>query len=512
MNYPAILSFFCGFISLSLEILWVRLYGFAMLSTPKAFGFVLMAYLAGIALGAWQGGKVCKKTTDRLVLWRHSVAALAISAVLTLINPVIFVWAQNQWWRNPVFDFLMIASVSYVLAYIFPIAHHLGAGFSAKKQGQRFADVYTSNVVGASLGPLVVGYVILNYLTLQQAFVCVALLQLSVIGIFYWVQRVGVFRAAILVGCLLVSAAFVVLSSRFDSHALVQKINNNKLVATQVVENRHGIITIFPGDGEKKLIGDDAVYGGNVYDGRTNLSIKENTNGLHRPLLLAALQPKPKKVLMVGLSIGSWLALVNGMPGVEKIDVVEINDGYLRAIKPYPIQANALQDPRVRIIVDDARRWLRLHQEESYDVIIMNTTWHWRANAGFLLSQEFFQLVKKHMASGAVMAFNATGSPDAFFTATHVFNHAYRYDNFIYAADFDFRYRKDNDDAKKIYSSIKIEDKKLFVDDGLIVDLLSKKFVTIEHDAKNLERPLEIILDNNGITEFKYGYPLSHLY
>lgn len=512
MNYPAILSFFCGFISLSLEILWVRLYGFAMLSTPKAFGFVLMAYLAGIALGAWQGGKVCKKTTDRLVLWRHSVAALAISAVLTLINPVIFVWAQNQWWRNPVFDFLMIASVSCVLAYIFPIAHHLGAGFSAKKQGQRFADVYTSNVVGASLGPLVIGYVILNYLTLQQAFICVALLQLCVIGIFYWVQRVGVFRLAILVGCLLVSAAFLVLSGFFDSHALVQKINNNKSVATQVVENRHGIITIFPGDGEKNSIGDDAVYGGNVYDGRTNLSIKKNTNGLHRPLLLAALQPKPKKVLMVGLSIGSWLALVNGMPGVEKIDVVEINDGYLKAVKPYPIQANALRDPRVRIIVDDARRWLRLHQEESYDVIIMNTTWHWRANAGFLLSQEFFQLVRKHMAPGAVMAFNATGSPDAFFTATHVFNHAYRYDNFIYAADFDFRYRKDSDDAKKIYSSIKIEDKKLFVDDSLINDLLSKKFVTIEHDATSLSRPLEVILDNNGITEFKYGYPLSHLY
>ena len=38
MNYPALLSFACGFASLSLEILWVRLYSFAKLSTPAAFG------------------------------------------------------------------------------------------------------------------------------------------------------------------------------------------------------------------------------------------------------------------------------------------------------------------------------------------------------------------------------------------------------------------------------------------------------------------------------------------
>ncbi len=45
----AVISFFCGLISLGGEILWVRLFGFANESTPRAFGFVLFCYLIGIA-------------------------------------------------------------------------------------------------------------------------------------------------------------------------------------------------------------------------------------------------------------------------------------------------------------------------------------------------------------------------------------------------------------------------------------------------------------------------------
>ena len=85
MNYPALLSFACGFASLSLEILWVRLYSFAKLSTPAAFGFVLMAYLLGIALGAHAGARACRRASGAAELWRYSVGALWLSALLTLV-------------------------------------------------------------------------------------------------------------------------------------------------------------------------------------------------------------------------------------------------------------------------------------------------------------------------------------------------------------------------------------------------------------------------------------------
>lgn len=514
MNYPALLSFFCGFVSLSLEIIWVRLYGFTMMSTPAAFGFVLMAYLAGIALGARWGGQACRKISDNSKLWQHAILALFISALLTLAMPFIFAWEHSQWWRNPLIDFIFIALVSSVLAYVFPIAHHLGAGPSSGKQGQRFAWVYTSNVLGAALGPLVTGYVLLNVLTLQQTFVVIALLQLAAVGFFYWTQQEWRLRLPAVVASLALVMVLGLVSQYFDPHSLIQQVTSNGQKASQVIENKHGIITIFePEDLKKYDRGDDAVYGGNVYDGRTNLSLIKNTNGLDRPLLLAALQPKPKRVLMVGLSIGSWLALANGFPGVEHIDVVEINSGYLQAAQAYPAQARALQDPRVNIVIDDARRWLKLHPQETYDLVIMNTTWHWRANTSFLLSQEYLQLIQKHMKQGAVMAFNATGSPDAFYTATQVFEHAYRYGNFVYAADFDFRERKDSNEAQEIYAQVSIEGKPLFApDDPLIKQYLRTKFIDIKLVEKVTERPLELITDKNAITEFKYGYSLRRLY
>lgn len=514
MNYPALLSFFCGFVSLSLEIIWVRLYGFTMMSTPAAFGFVLMAYLAGIALGARWGGQACQKISDNSKLWQHAILALFISALLTLAMPFIFAWEHSQWWRNPLIDFIFIALVSSVLAYVFPIAHHLGAGPSSGKQGQRFAWVYTSNVLGAALGPLVTGYILLNTLTLQQTFVVIALLQLVAVGFFYWAQQGWRLRLPAVVASLALAMVLGLVSQHFDPHSLIQQVTSNGQKASQVIENKHGIITIFEPDNLQKYdLGDDAVYGGNVYDGRTNLSLIKNTNGLDRPLLLAALQPKPKRVLMVGLSIGSWLALANGFPGVEHIDVVEINAGYLQAAQAYPVQARALQDPRVNIVIDDARRWLKLHPHETYDLVIMNNTWHWRANSSFLLSQEYLQLIQKHMKLGAVMAFNATGSPDAFYTATQVFEHAYRYGNFVYAADFDFRERKDSNEAQEIYAQVSIEGKPLFApDDPLIKKYLERKFVGIELVERLTERPLELITDKNAITEFKYGYSLRRLY
>ncbi|MEW5823860.1 MAG: methyltransferase domain-containing protein [Pseudomonadota bacterium] len=504
MNYPALLSFVCGFSSLSLEILWVRFYGFAMNSTPSAFGFVLMAYLFGIALGARWGGRVCK-TAENNVLWRYSVAALLVSGFLSVVLPAFFAFVAGQWWRNLLVDFIILAVASFVLAFVFPVAHHLGVSKASSAQGKRFAWVYTSNVMGAALGPLVTGYVLLDFLTLQQAFVFVCVFQL--LAAVFFAAFLGEVRLKwVLTG---VVGSFVVffVSSLVDSHALIQKVSVTGSAASQVVENRHGIITVFPGE----VDGDDAVYGGNVYDGRTNLSLERNSNGLHRLLLLGALQPQPKRILMVGLSIGTWLALVKEFPGVESIDVVEINPGYIQAAQAYPIHARALEDPRVNIVVDDARRWLRLHPEKTYDLIVMNTTWHWRSNASVLLSIDFMRLIKQHMGEGGVMAFNTTGSVDAFYTATTVFQSAYRYENFVYCADFDFRSRKDSSVARDVLLGLNVGGVPIFQGGG-VDRLMMKPFVDISKVASDMERPLEVITDDNLITEFKYGQPFLRLY
>lgn len=504
MNYPALLSFTCGFASLSLEILWVRLYSFAKLSTPAAFGFVLMAYLLGIALGAQIGARACRRADSDAQLWRHSVDALWLSGLLTLVLPALFGAMASIGLQSVALDLLLMAMASSVLALVFPIAHHLGTQKSIGKQGQRFALVYTSNVMGAALGPLVTGYVLLHSLSLQQSFLVICAVQ-CVAALFFMRAikvrpRYGVLAGA---GTLLALGGGLA-STLSDPHALVQSANQTGMPASTVIENRHGIITIFPGAAQG-----DAVFGGNVYDGRTNLSPEINSNGLERLLLMAALQPQPQRVLMVGLSIGTWLALVNEFPGVERVDVVEINPGYLQAAQAYPAQARALQDPRVQVMVDDARRWLRQHPDKQYDLVIMNTTWHWRSNASLLMSTDFLQMMRAHMAPGAVLSFNTTGSHDAFYTATKVFSHAYLYGNFVYAADFDFRARKDTTATRELYQHLSLGGAPLFAPNSPAIErFATKPFVDIDTVQKSADRPLEQITDQNMVTEFKYGKPL----
>ena len=232
-----------------------------------------------------------------------------------------------------------------------------------------------------------------------------------------------------------------------DAHWLVQQVQVAD--AKTIYENRQGVIALVEGGAEG-----DMVFGGNAYDGRTNTDLVVNSNGLQRLTLMSIVQPRPRRVLIVGMSIGSWLAVVRRFPGVEHIDVIEINPGYLAAAQVYPAQRAAMTDLRVSIHIDDARRWLRRNPAERYDAIIMNTTYHWRSNTTLLLSSEFLSILQDRLEPGGVLCFNATGSLDALFTASSVFTHAWRYSSFVYAADHDFRPLKDAPEALQTYRDL----------------------------------------------------------
>ena len=142
-------------------------------------------------------------------------------------------------------------------------------------------------------------------------------------------------------------------------------------------------------------------------------------------------------------------------------------------------------------------------------MVIMNTTLHWRSNTTLLLSWQSFELLRSHMAPGAVLAFNATGSPDAFYTATRVFPHAYRYMNFVYAADFDFRARKDAPQARAVYEAMRLGGQPYFpAGSPAIEQMLRQPFITLEAEAWS-RRP-ELVTDENMITEFRFGRPVYH--
>jgi spermidine synthase len=208
---------------------------------------------------------------------------------------------------------------------------------------------------------------------------------------------------------------------RYYDRLLYKQNFSNSPPLAHVVENRNGIIAVTQ---------DGTVYGGGAYDGRISTSLTADRNKIERAYAIRALHPAPERTLMIGLSTGAWAQIVANDPAVRSLTIVEINPGYLSLIPQYPQVASLLANPKVKIVIDDGRRWLSRHPEQ-FDLIVSNTMSHWRAHASALLSREYVALVGAHLKPGGVYYFNTTGSDEALKTAMTAFPYGLRYMSFV---------------------------------------------------------------------------------
>ena len=108
------------------------------------------------------------------------------------------------------------------------------------------------------------------------------------------------------------------------------------------------------------------------------------------PLLLA---PHRENVLVIGLGSGVTLGSVLTHP-VKIVECVELEDAVVRASRFFEdFNGRPLSDPRLRLVVNDARNHL-LVSDQKYDVIISEPSNPWIPGAANLFTREFFALSK----------------------------------------------------------------------------------------------------------------------
>ena len=118
------------------------------------------------------------------------------------------------------------------------------------------------------------------------------------------------------------------------------------------------------------------------------------------PLAVIA-RPKARDMLIVGFGGG---VVVEGVPpSVRHVDVIELEPKVIEAnrVTGQLRKRNPLADPRVNIIVNDARGALRL-TDRRYDAIVSQPSHPWTAGASHLYTREFMQLAHDHLNSGGV--------------------------------------------------------------------------------------------------------------
>lgn len=494
--FARILSFSVGFLSLSQEILWVRLVSFATGGLPQAFGFVLGSFLIGVALGAVAGKRFCERSND---LMHVGGVVLVTAGIVDCALP----WLAVQSLALPTPTHLiglaaLIAVSAFLKSILFPIAHHLGTVASGDKVGVSVSRVYFANILGSTMGPLVTGLVLLQAFPLETAFVMVGLLT-ACVGLACLASRHHPVQL-LLPAAPIAGAAFLALQFPLVTTLILRDEPDNGPI-NFVLQNRHGILHT-----RASTDGGDWVYGGNTYDGRVNTDLLVDSNGIRRVYLLAALHPSPNRALQIGLGSGSWMAVLAGFPALDALDVVEINPGYAHLIERYAQTRAAAAEPGVRLIWEDGRNWLREQESAKFDLIVVNTTFSWRAYTTMLLSREFMELVRQRLADGGIYAFNSTGSADAYATAQAVFPHVYAFDTFVVASNDELSL--DVATAERRLAGVRSPDgKQLEIGDPQMTAKIAS-MVAKFHPYEPAGEGAQVITDENLLTEYRHGMRL----
>jgi predicted membrane-bound spermidine synthase len=420
-----------GFIALAYEILWYRLFSFASGGTARCFAEVLAFYLFGIAYGARAVRSACQDKLGNDI--RRTMAAGAEVTVLGgiaafLVGPALAFWISHVP-SNPVFTLFIAASL---LGAMFPLLAHAAID-PGKQVGRGVSLLYLSNIVGSTLGSFLIGFVVLDHWSTRATSVFLLALGLVVSLLFAafsgWRIRRAIFAAEVVACAVLLVASRPLFSGMYE-RLLFRTGYNSSIRFSELVENRSGVIAVFRGQTEYGYPA-ETVFGGGAYDGRFNVTLLHDSNGLFRAYAVGGMGPVPKRVLMIGLASGSWAQVIANKSGVEDFTAVEINPGYLPLIQHHAAVAGLLVNPKVHIVIDDGRRWLIAHPERRFDYIVMNTTYNWRANSTNLLSVEFLKLAREHLTPGGVLYYNTTWSREVQATGIAIFPYALRVSSFL---------------------------------------------------------------------------------
>ena len=422
-----------GFASLTLQVVWTRLLVQILGPTTYAFSTVVAIFIVGIAGGAAIGSRL----VSRVHAGAGLACALLISAGLALAAASAVDWslltiAEIVSRPGYGFDDVLQRQVLLVTGLLLPMTLAFGAAFpfavgmatgstsakasaSAKATADKSADesvtehislVYAVNTIGAILGSLLSGFVLIPALGLHDTIrLVVALATVVAVVILIRTARAGGRTLGFaLAGGVAVAIAMVpewdrmLLSSGAYKYAPAMRGQSlqTALTAGELVSYREGstgTVAVRRLTGTTSLAIDGKVDASNAGDMLTQRLLA------HMPLLL---HPQPKRAAILGLGSGVTLGSALTHP-LDQVTVLEISRDVVDASKYFEAENHAaLADPRTQLIVGDGRTHLMLGRQQ-YDVIVSEPSNPWMAGIASLFTREFFQGARDRLAPGGVL-------------------------------------------------------------------------------------------------------------
>lgn len=393
------------------EVGWTRALATILGTTTYAFTAMLTTFLSGLALGALFGRRLARggDPAARLAALLLVVALLGLATMPILGQlPVLYVEAWRRlggdWGRQTLVRFafclLIMFPATFAMGALFPLVSRLYAR-RAERMGRDVGALYGANTLGAIVGSLTAGFLLVPWLGQQRTLLAAGLVYLGAFLLLLgplWrgLSRRGRGWAAAGLAALVVAGA--VAARPWDRYLMASGVYVHAEPYTQIAGRLADVLR----GGEMLLYQEtsDAV----VSVVRVDYEMAVRTNGkgdatshgdiltqkllAHLPL---AHHPAPRDVAVIGLASGVSLGSALTWPTVRHADCVEIVPAMKRAaalFKAY--NHDCLNDPRVRIVENDGRNHLAL-TTQAYDVIISEPSNPWITGISALFTRDFYR-------------------------------------------------------------------------------------------------------------------------
>ena len=404
-SYMLFFLFLTGFITLSYEMLWVRILSTYGLSTSQAFALILTGFLLGFSVGSWIVARRVDRRQD-LEAWFSSVSivtALAgalvlllfrqfenITALLTTSLPVSYL----------TMSLALAFTVSFIPAVFMGILFPLGVRIYVQdvdRIGAKAGNTFLSNTVGCVLGSLLTGFVLIPFFGMWNT--TLILVNLSLLIAVVLLLR-GRRRARVQwISLVLVAGAanLLVFSDSKTFHAQLKGPDLRAAQGFEVIyyaEGVSGTVTAVERGNYRGLF----VDGQNV-SGTDRMLLADSRMLAHVPLMLAE---EPEVALTVGYGTGTTSGSML-LHGVE-VHAVEIEKKIIEAAPLFSgVNYESYADPNLKIVLDDARNYIAT-TEESFDVIVTDVTNLKYKRNPYLYTKEYFQIMRDALSADGVAA------------------------------------------------------------------------------------------------------------
>jgi len=408
-----------GAAALIYEVAWTRELSLVFSSTVYAVSTMLAAFMTGLSIGGWLGGRRADKSgTDPvrdLATVELGIAITGLMSPITLrVIPMLQYEVLTVFKPAPLVFFALQMLLAFVVMLVpttlmgmtFPLASKISTT-SYSSLGRTVGGLYSANTLGAIAGSLGAGFLLIPIFGLRASILFAGAINLVVACLIMAASRkpaifrVGAALALVLVigiGDVALPQTAVPLSLgtayRFASYEdYVATSGAEDVSVIWAEENAYSRVEVVeePGTGFRFLVNGSLVEGSNGRGDAPTTSLLS--------YLPAAYADKVDDVLVIGLGTGYTSASALRLPA-RSVTTVEINPA-MREAASYFVGDTLEGDERWRLVNADARQQLQV-ADTNYDIITSEPSWPLAAAVSPLFTREFFELAESRLADGGV--------------------------------------------------------------------------------------------------------------